>query len=222
MARKMVRPKVISFDLDGTITDISFADSVWLEGIPRLYALKNQISLKGAIKKVKNEYDIVGREKLEWYDPIYWIKKFGLDVSTQQILRAFEDKIRVFSEVPKALKELRHRGFKLIIITNARKEFVDAELSKLETRDTFDHVFSSTSDFGLIKNTTYLYQKVCDALGVLPNEMAHLGDDQYFEFEVPRKLGILAFYLDRTGKCIGDLVVNNLEEFNKKISFLYN
>jgi putative hydrolase of the HAD superfamily len=215
----MASIKVVSFDLDGTITDISFADSVWLEGIPRLYALKNRVSLEDAKRKVKTEYDKVGREKLEWYDPSYWIKKFGLSVSTEEVLRPFEDKIRVFAEVLKALKELKHRGFKLIILTNARREFVDAELGKLEIRGYFEHIFSSTSDFGLLKKTTNLYEKVCDACGISPSEMIHVGDDHYFDFEVPRKLGILAFYLDRTGKNTGEFVVHNLQELNNKLSF---
>jgi putative hydrolase of the HAD superfamily len=211
--------KVVSFDMDGTITDISFVDSVWLEGIPRLYAIKNRVSLEDAKREVRSEYDKVGKEKLEWYDPSYWIKKFGLSISTEELLRLFEDRIRVFAEVPRVLKELKHRGFKLIIVTNARREFVDMELGQLKIRDYFEHVFSSTSDFGLIKKAINLYEKVCDACGVLPNEMVHVGDDQYFDFEVPRKLGILAFYLDRTGKHSGEFVVHNLEEFSKKLSF---
>ena len=217
--RKMDSARVISFDLDGTVTDISFVDSVWLEGIPRLYALKNRVSLEDAKREVRKEYDKVGREKLEWYDLSYWIKKFGLSVSTEEVLRSFEDKIRVFEEVPRALKELKRRGFKLIIVTNARREFVDMELAQLEIRDYFEHVFSSTSDFGLVKKATDLYEKVCAACEIFPSEMVHVGDDRYFDFEVPKKLGIRAFYLDRTGSQQGEFVVHNLEEFSKKLFF---
>lgn len=81
------------FDLDGTITDVSFVDSVWLEGIPCLYALKDGVSFEDAKSSVISEYDNVGRERLEWYDLSYWIGKLGLTVSPKEILNSFENRI---------------------------------------------------------------------------------------------------------------------------------
>lgn len=86
----MVSYKVVSFDLDGTLTDASFVDSVWLEGIPRLYSIKKGVSFDDVRKAVKREYDKVGKEKLRWYDLHYWIKKFDLKVSWQDLLCCFE------------------------------------------------------------------------------------------------------------------------------------
>ena len=47
--------------------------------------------------------------------------------------------------------------------------------------------------------------------------MIHVGDDQNFDFDVPRRLGIMAFHFDRKGKHKGELVVHSLEELNKKL-----
>ncbi len=87
-------------------------------------------------------------------------------------------------------------------------------------KNCFERVFSSTSDFGLVKKTVTLYQKICDILKVAPQEMIHIGDDQNFDFEVPRRLGILAFYLDRSGKHEGELTMHSLEEFSEKLRWL--
>jgi putative hydrolase of the HAD superfamily len=213
----MVRIKVISFDLDGTLTDIRFVDSVWLEGIPRLYSVKNGISFDEAKKTVKREYDKIGRERLEWYDLHHWIEKFSLNVSPRELLASFEHRIRIFPEVPKVLDELEHRGVRLVIVTNARKEFVDAELGKVRIENCFEHVFSSTSEFGLIKKTVNLYRRVCSILEIFPQEMIHVGDDRNFDFNVPRRLGILAFHLDRTSKHKGKFVIHSLEDLNEKL-----
>jgi putative hydrolase of the HAD superfamily len=204
--------------MDGTITDTSFVDSVWLEGIPRLFAAKNNLSFEQAKKNVKTEYDNVGRERLEWYDLSYWINKFSLNVFPRTVLHDFENRISMFPEVPKVLEKLKDKGFRLIIISNARREFVDLELEKTKIAHYFEHVFSSTSDFGLIKNSIRLYKEICTICKIAPNEMVHAGDDHLFDFEVPRSLGISAFYLDRTRQCREETAIHTLEELNQKLT----
>jgi putative hydrolase of the HAD superfamily len=209
--------KVMSFDLDGTITDISFADSVWLEGIPSLYAHKNDVSFVEARRTVLSEYDEIGRDRLEWYNLGYWIKKLGLDVPPDGILRSYQKRIKLFPEVPAVLEEFKNNGFRMIIVTNARREFVDLELEKTKMIHYFERVFSATSDFKLIKNSTHVYNEVCSICSVSPCEMVHVGDDQSFDFDVPKKLGIRAFYLDRSGKYSGKSTVHSLSELSRKI-----
>jgi HAD superfamily hydrolase (TIGR01549 family) len=166
---------------------------------------------------VKREYDLVGKEKLEWYDIDYWIRKFGLNVEAEELLRSFKHKIKTYPEVPTVLEQLKQKGFRLVVVTNAHREFVGLELEKATMRDYFDQVFSSTSDFGVVKKTVGLYRKVCSILGVSPQEVIHVGDDRKFDFDVPRRLGILAFHLDRTCKHEGELAIQTLEELNRKM-----
>ena len=101
----MNKIELVSFDLDGTITDTSFVDSVWLEGIPRLYASKKNLPLEDAKRLVKREYDKMGRERLEWYDPSYWIEKFGLHVSSKELLNSFEAKFEPSLKYVKSWKK---------------------------------------------------------------------------------------------------------------------
>jgi GMP/IMP 5'-nucleotidase len=216
----MSKIKLVSFDLDGTITDTSFVDSVWLEGIPHLYASKKNLPFEDAKRLVKREYDMIGRERLEWYDPSYWITKFGLRVSSKELLNSFESKIRTFPEVGEVLEEIRLRGLRQIIVSNARREFVDLEIDKTNIAHYFEQVFSATSDFGEIKKSVDIFRKVCNICRVTPEEMAHVGDDRLFDFDIPRKLGISAFYLDRTRQCEGETTIQNLRELKKKLSTL--
>ena len=118
----------------------------------------------------------------------------------------------------RVLEELTQRGFRLIIITNASTEFLKFQLAKTDIGDYFEVVFSATSDFGLVKKTVDLYRRVCSILKIFPHEMIHVGDDRNFDFDVPRKLGILAFHLDRTGAHKGECVIHNLKDLTKKLS----
>jgi len=213
----MARIEVVSFDLDGTLLDTSFVDSVWLEEIPRLYSVEKGVSVEDARKVVRREYDGVGKERLEWYDIHYWIRRFSLNVEAKELLRNFEHRIKPYPEVPKVLEQLKQRGFTLVVVTNAGREFVELELEKAKMKDRFDRFFSSTFDFGVVKKTVKLYQRVCNILGVSPQEMIHVGDDRNFDFDVPRRLGILAYHLDRTSKHEGDFVIHSLEELNTKL-----
>ncbi len=213
----MVQKRVISFDMDGTITDLRFVESVWLEGIPRLYSMKTGVSFEDAQAYVKSEYDKLGMERLEWYNLNYWTKKFGIEINSEEILISFQNRIKLFPEVNEVLEDFNDKGFRLIILTNARREFLNLELEKTEIGHYFERNFSSTSDFSLIKKSLKLYQRVCRIMGVSPVEMVHVGDDRRFDFDTPRKLGIKAFHLDRTGKHSGDFAIHSLIELVERV-----
>ena len=210
--------KVASLDLDGTVTDIWFVDSVWFEGIPRLYAIKNGLSYASARIVVTNEYSKVGRERLEWYNLSYWLAKLGLNASSEEVLSSYKHKIRVYPDAIEALQMFRDKGLRLILVTNARREFADLELEVTGIAHYFEQVFSTTSDFGLIKKTPDVYKKVCNICEVTPKEMIHVGDDQCFDFVIPKTLGIRAFYLDRGGNHSGQSVIHSLMELSQKLA----
>jgi HAD superfamily hydrolase (TIGR01549 family) len=203
--------------MDGTLTDTSFTDSVWLDGVSRKYAVKNGVSPKIAKRKVMSEYLKVGRERLEWYDLAYWVKRLDLDVSPEEILSSYRHRIKSYPEVHDVLREFRKDGFRLVILTNAHREFADLQLQETRLTPYFERVFSSTSDFGLVKNTVRPYRKMCRICNIGPEGLIHVGDDERFDFDVPRRLGIAAYHLERSSKKSGEFVIHNLKELIEKV-----
>ncbi len=211
------RIRFVSFDLDGTLVDQCFVDSVWFEGIPRLYAEKEDLSFESARELVKKEYDEVGMERLEWYDVKYWFKRLDLGGSWKSLINSFRFQVKLYPEVLDVLEKLKQRGSELGIITNAPREFLEVELDETGIRSYFSHVFSSTSDFRKVKKTTRFYLEILEALEIQPWEMIHVGDNWNFDYLIPSETGIMSFYLDRPGRRTGEHVVWNLKDFAKKI-----
>ena len=209
-------PKVISFDMDGTLIGPEFTDWVWSYGIPVLYGEKKGLSFEEAKRVVEGEYRKVGEGAIEWYDIKYWFGFFRLEKDWKGLMRQFVDKIKVYPDVHPILDHIKNR-FPMILTTNAGKEFVGVEMEATGLERYFDRIFSATSDFGEVKKTASFYQRICQILGVDPKEMVHVGDHYQFDFLVPRELGIQAFYVDRSGQKNGDFILKDLRELVTKL-----
>ena len=208
--------KVISFDFDGTLATHRFADAFWLEGVPFLYATQHHVSKESAQKYLFEEYEKIGDNRIEWYDPGYWFDRFDLQTDWKTMLREYRKNVELYPEVTPVLKRLAMR-YRLVISSNAKKEFIHVQLEESHLADLFEQIFSSTSDFHTIKKVTDFYAMICEKLKIQPEEMIHVGDHKEFDFLIPQKLGIISVYLDRKKTSTGPYVVSDLREFEKKI-----
>lgn len=208
--------KIISFDFDGTIAKPTFADSFWLKGVPNLYARQHHVDLDTAKKYLFEEYEKIGDNRIEWYDPEYWFDRFKLRTDWKKMLFEYREHVEIYPEVPVVLKRLS-KNYRLIISSNAKKEFIDVQLTQAKLHNYFDKVFSSTSDFHTVKKVTDFYEMICKTMNITPQEMVHVGDHKEFDFLAPQKLGITSYYLDREKKSTGEYVVFDLKQFEKKI-----
>lgn len=191
-----IMDKIISFDMDGTLIHQSFADAVWLEGLPHRYAQHRGISFLKAKKILQQEYNKIGPGALEWYDLQYWHKKLGLDDDWESLLDEYHNKITLYPEVQTVLQTLK-KNYSLIIISNAAQEFLAIELKTTNIAHYFSHIFSAVTDFHTTKKDITVYQEICNKLSMEPTHLIHVGDDYYFDYRIPKKIGILAFYLNR-------------------------
>jgi putative hydrolase of the HAD superfamily len=208
--------KVISFDFDGTIAKHTFADMFWLEGVPALYAKQHHIDIEVAKKYLFEEYEKIGDNRIEWYDPGYWFDRFNLQTDWKTMLITYRNNVEIYPEVSSVLKRLS-KNYKLIISSNAKKEFIDIQLTQAKLCKYFEKVFSSTSDFHAVKKVTDFYAMICNKMNISPQEMIHVGDHKEFDFHSPQKLGITSYYLDRKKNTTGQHVVFDLKQFEKKI-----
>ena len=202
--------KVISFDFDGTITKTTFADLFWLEGLPKLYSEKYNVDLEEAKNFLFREYDKIGKERLEWYDPDYWFNRFNINYSWKKLMEDYSYAIEIYPDVIPTLERLKN-SYDLIIISNARREFIEIQMEKLDIKRYFKRVFSTVSDFNMVKKEGEVYRKVCEQVGIDKSELIHVGDDYKFDFLAPRSIGIKAIYLDRKSGRNGDFVISSLE-----------
>jgi HAD superfamily hydrolase (TIGR01549 family) len=209
-------PKIISFDMDGTLVAPEFTDWVWGHGIPVLYAEKTGLSFDEAKAFVVKEYLKVGEGAIEWYDIKYWFRLFQLEVSWKNLMERYIDKINVYPDVNHILERLKDK-FLLVITSNAGREFINIEMGATGLGRYFDRIFSATSDFGEVKKTIDFYRRICQILGANPEEIVHIGDHYEFDYLVPRTLGIQAFYLNRSGEERGDFVISTLKDFEKRL-----
>ncbi|RLI75577.1 HAD family hydrolase [Archaeoglobales archaeon] len=195
-----LKPKVISFDVDGTLVNQDFANKFWHEVVPRLYAKKHGLNYDEALSYVRKRYAEVGEEDIRWYLPSYWFKRFGLDANPLNILKKMRNELEIYKDAIEALEELYDK-YELIVISNASKEFLEVELEKI--RDYFSKIYSCVSDFGEVRKRPEVYLKVCKSVNANPKQILHVGDHHKFDYVVPKQVGIDAYLIDRYGRYDG-------------------
>ncbi|MEI8002973.1 MAG: HAD family hydrolase [Methanothrix sp.] len=201
--------RVISLDMDGTLVKTRFVDKVWMEGMPMLYAEKTGLDYSAAKEYVVGEYMKIGSDRLEWYDLLYWIERFGLKVGKDELLQMYEDEIEIYPEVQEVLDQLAE-SYDLVVTSNAAREFIEIELEGFF--DYFRETFSATSDFREVKKSPLIYGTVCAHMGAKPFEVLHIGDHYHYDYESPLQAGLDALFLDRKGERSGCEVVGDLRE----------
>ena len=201
--------RIVSLDMDGTLMKSRFVDKVWMEGVPALYAERTGLDFPAAKEHVIGEYARVGSDRMEWYDLLYWIEKFGLKTGKDELLQMYEDEIEAYPEVPEVL-ELLSDKYDLVVTSNAAREFIDIELEGLT--EYFREIFSATSDFREVKKSPLVYGAICAQMDARPFEVLHIGDHYHYDYESPLQAGLDALFLDRKGERSGPEVVGDLRE----------
>ncbi len=165
--------KTYLFDFDGTLVDSmpSFTAGVIKE------LDKNNCQYNDEIIKTITPLGFAGTAD-------YFIKTFGLDISIEELVRAFKDNmsneyfynIPAKSNVINVLKELKDNGASLNILTASPHITLDACLKRLKIFDLFDNVWSC-DDFSTTKANPEIYKLVAKKLNVNVKDVLFLDDN---------------------------------------------
>jgi 5'-nucleotidase len=187
--------RVVSFDVEGTMVTTDFSAAIWFELIPGRYAERHGLDLQEASRRIRQEYESVGEQRLEWYDVQYWFTRFDLgraDIAMEKL----HDRVRYYPETKDVLKALGG-DYRLSVASGTPRPFLHHLLRDVE--HSFASIFSSTTDFKQVKTADF-YKNMCLRLGMEPGQVLHVGDNRQFDFLEPASVGIRAFYLDRKGE----------------------
>lgn len=211
--------KIISFDLDGTLVDVEFGNRVWHEGIGGKFAEKYKLDRDLAEEWVHKAYAAIGDRNLLWYDIDYWLRRFNLDVTVEELFDTYASSIRLLPHVREVLDALS-TTYRLVIASNAARSFIEKELEQTGIGSYFTKVVSATSDYDMVKKDVAFYRKLCLELEVVPEEVVHVGDHLTFDLEVPLQLGIDAYYLTlerEPAEAHSDRVIHDLRELRERL-----
>ncbi len=208
---------VVSFDLDGTLVDKKFDDELWFSYIPRRVSELKGIPLREARRRVMAAYDEIGRENPRWFRLDYWLERFSIPETQEEVIERLARCVGVYTDVAPCLDALRDAGFRLVLVTLARREFHAAKLASPVLSDRFERIFSVPSDFGDVWKDAGVWERVVDELGVRPEQVVHIGDDPKLDLEQPRYVGIKAYLIDRESEHTGPHMLRGLEELTRLV-----
>ncbi len=191
----MGRGLSLSFDLDGTLTDLAFVDGVWTEGLPALVADSFGIGREEAVRLCMDAYRSEGDASIKWYQLHHWLDHFGLGhVDGEDLISGFIPRIRAFDDGLRAVRSLRDLGYPLVLFSNAPRQFLDKEVEHCGLEAFFDRTISLPDDWGTVKSHADAFVRLSELMGT---RVVHVGDHVRFDYEVPRSAGLLAYHLWR-------------------------
>jgi 2-haloacid dehalogenase len=102
-----------------------------------------------------------------------------------------------FPEVPAALAEARHRGWRLVILSNTDRDFIEASMRQIGIE--FDLAVVA-SEIGSYKPAHGHWRAFYERTGADPAAHAHVAASLFHDIEPTRELGIPSVWINRVGE----------------------
>ncbi|MHA2062536.1 MAG: HAD family hydrolase [Candidatus Sifarchaeia archaeon] len=201
------------FDFDGTLVESHPQRSV--AHLKVCESLLKHLNLQGSIKKevllnLISQMEIEMNEK-HFYDRNIWWKEavkryFSKDISmsestltelTTLYWQTVSDESKVFPKAEDLLISLREKGIQLGLMsdTDGLKNMKAKRITESGLREYFDQILVPGEDTHETKPSTQPFIKICEKLGVAPQNAVHVGDNPQVDISGARELGMKTIIL---------------------------
>lgn len=230
--------KVLIFDLDNTLINYGgVTEKAWKLTCQRCVEEK-----KMSLDAAKLTYEIIKVNNLIWEDEnkrpkgnfsFYELRKSivkealsHLKIENDEIVEYIvsnyshykHEAVYVFEDVFDTLKELRKRGYLIVLLTNGDSAFQREKLKRFDMEKLFDGIFID-GEQGVGKPEKEAYDNVLNMFQVQPYEACMIGDHYLWEVVAPISYGLKAIWVNR-GKLgmkgneniKADYVIKNISE----------
>lgn len=219
----MTKLKAILFDLDNTLLDFYTLKMSAIDAA--LFAMKNA-GLKADMQMVRNELNALFKMHGWEHQQIFQLLLEKIGESNPKILAAGivayrKEKakhVQTYPQVLPTLKELKKRGYKVGIVTDADALQGWIRLTELGLENMFDVVVTKDSS-GIRKPHALPFQRALEQLKVNPSDTLHVGDWPARDIAGAKALGLktaLAKYgmseILRDDTIIPDFTLNKFED----------
>ena len=189
--------KNIMFDLYGTLIDIHTDE----ENIGFWIKLNKKYKYSNDFFDLKNDYlkeCLSLNEDKEEIEILDVFKRLFNNYDSNSVAIYFRKKstsyIRLYKNVIRLLKELKAKGYKLYVLSNAQASFTIPEIKKLKIYKYFDDIAIS-SDYGVKKPNEQFYINAMNKFNILPSDTIMIGNDYECDIAPANKLGIKTIFI---------------------------
>ncbi|NWG32203.1 MAG: GMP/IMP nucleotidase [Rhodocyclaceae bacterium] len=146
----------VLLDMDGTLLDLHFDNHFWQAHVPLRYAEAKGLPLDAAREALMARYS-ARAGTLDWYSVDYWETELELDI--MRLKEEVAHLIQVHPAVVDFLAQLRRRGKRVVMATNAHHKSLTLKMAKTGLEPHFD-AFVSAHALGFPKEQRGFWEKL--------------------------------------------------------------
>ena len=194
-------PRVIVFDLIGTLLDLRALDSHFERFFGDAAVRKEwfmqtiQLALAATLTNAYEDFGVQADTGLEITARHYKVSMLGEEKNL--ILNTLR-KLRPYPEVAQSLQRLRDAGLRLATLTNSTAQAVEAQLNYAGLRDYFEQVISA-DEIQCFKPAPEVYHLAARRLSVEPSEMRMVAA-HHWDVTGALRAGCAAAFVARPGQ----------------------